>query len=86
MRCISFARTLFKFNEDQTERFNTFVEVNVKNKFMIYQNLYCSKGAWRNGQEQFMDGFIWFEFRLCNRLEVNMSSNADLDEVYQLKF
>lgn len=73
--------------EDQTERFNTFVEVNVKEQVYDLTKTSIVQGAWRNGQDLTVHGWVYgLNSGYVTDLEVNMSSNADLDEVYQLKF
>jgi carbonic anhydrase len=73
--------------EDPTERFNTFVEVNVKEQVYDLSKTSIVQGAWRNGQDLTVHGWVYgLNSGYVTDLEVNMSSNADLDEVYQLKF
>jgi carbonic anhydrase len=73
--------------EDATERFNTFVEVNVKEQVYDLSKTSIVQGAWRNGQDLTVHGWVYgLNSGYVTDLEVNMSSNADLDEVYQLKF
>lgn len=73
--------------EDQTERFNTFVEVNVKEQVYDLTKTSIVQGAWRNGQDLTVHGWVYgLNSGYVTDLEVNMSSNTDLDEVYQLKF
>ena len=73
--------------EDPTERFNTFVEVNVKEQVYDLSKTSIVQGAWRNGQDLTVHGWVYgLNSGYVTDLEVNMSSNTDLDEVYQLKF
>lgn len=73
--------------EDPTERFNTFVEVNVKEQVYDLSKTSIVQGAWRNGQDLTVHGWVYgLNSGYVTDLEVNMSSNKDLDEVYQLKF
>ena len=73
--------------EDPTERFNKFVEVNVKEQVYDLSKTSIVQGAWRNGQDLTVHGWVYgLNSGYVTDLEVNMSSNADLDEVYQLKF
>jgi carbonic anhydrase len=73
--------------EDETERFNTFVEVNVKEQVYDLSKTSIVQGAWRNGQDLTVHGWVYgLNSGYVTDLEVNMSSNTDLDEVYQLKF
>lgn len=73
--------------EDPTERFNTFVEVNVKEQVYDLSKTSIVQGAWRNGQDLTVHGWVYgLNSGYVTDLQVNMSSNTDLDEVYQLKF
>ena len=73
--------------EDPTQRFNTFVEVNVKEQVYDLSKTSIVQGAWRNGQDLTVHGWVYgLNSGYVTDLQVNMSSNADLDEVYQLKF
>jgi carbonic anhydrase len=72
-------------NED--ERFNAFVEVNVKEQVFDLAKTSIVQGAWRNGQELTLHGWVYgLNSGYVTDLNVNISSNKDLDEVYQLKF
>jgi carbonic anhydrase len=72
-------------NED--ERFNAFVEVNVKEQVFDLAKTSIIQNAWRNGQELTLHGWTYgLNSGYVTDLGVNMSSNKDLDEVYQLKF
>ncbi|MDG2431616.1 carbonate dehydratase [Flavobacterium sp.] len=73
--------------EDPTERFNSFVEINVKEQVYDLSKTSIVQGAWRNGQDLTVHGWVYgLNSGYVTDLAVNMSSNADLDEVYQLKF
>lgn len=73
--------------EDPTKRFNTFVEVNVKEQVYDLSKTSIVQGAWRNGQDLTLHGWVYgLNSGYVTDLGVNMSSNADLDEVYRLKF
>jgi len=73
--------------EDVTERFNSFVEINVKEQVYDLSKTSIVQGAWRNGQDLTVYGWVYgLNSGYVTDLDVNMSSNADLDEVYQLKF
>jgi carbonic anhydrase len=72
--------------ENETERFNSFVEVNVKEQVYNLSKTSIVQGAWRNGQELTLHGWVYgLNSGYVTDLEVNMSSNKDLDEVYRLK-
>jgi carbonic anhydrase len=72
-------------NED--ERFNAFVELNAKEQVFDLAKTSIVQGAWRNGQELTLHGWVYgLNSGFVTDLNVNLSSNKDLDEVYQLKF
>lgn len=72
-------------NED--DRFNTFVEINVKEQVFDLAKTSIVQAAWRIGQELTLHGWVYgLNSGYVTDLEVNMRSNKDLDDVYQLKF
>ena len=72
---------------DETERFNKFVELNVKEQVFDLAKTSIVQGAWRNGQEVTLHGWVYgLNSGFVTDLNVNISSNAELDDVYQLKF
>lgn len=72
---------------DDTTRFNTFVELNVKEQVFDLAKTSIVQAAWRNGQELSLHGWIYgLNSGIVNDLKVNISSEKDLDKVYQLKF
>ena len=72
-------------NED--ERFNAFVEINAKEQVFDLSKTSIVQSAWRNGQELTLHGWVYgLNSGYVTDLKVNISSNKDLDEVYQLKF
>lgn len=72
--------------EDETERFNTFVEVNVKEQVYDLSKTSIVQGAWKNGQDLMIHGWVYgLNSGYVTDLEVNISSNSELDEVYQLE-
>ena len=72
-------------NEDN--RFNAFVEINAKEQVFDLAKTSIVQGAWRNGQELTLHGWVYgLNSGYVTDLKVNISSNKDLDEVYQLKF
>jgi carbonic anhydrase len=72
---------------DDAERFNTFVELNVKEQVFDLAKTSIVQSAWKNGQELSLHGWVYgLNSGFVTDLEVNISSNKDLDEVYQLKF
>jgi carbonic anhydrase len=72
---------------DETERFNAFVELNVKEQVFDLSKTSIVQAAWKQGQDLTIHGWIYgLNSGFITDLEVNISSNKDLDEVYQLKF
>jgi carbonic anhydrase len=73
--------------EDEEERFNKFVEVNVQEQVFDLAKTSIVQGAWRNGQDLTLHGWTYgLNSGYVTDLGVNMSSNIELDEVYRLKF
>ncbi|MBC5863375.1 carbonate dehydratase [Flavobacterium turcicum] len=73
--------------EDETTRFNTFVELNVKEQVFDLAKTSIVQGAWSNGQDLTLHGWVYgLNSGFVTDLEVNISSEKDLDDVYQLKF
>ncbi|MFM7017309.1 carbonate dehydratase [Flavobacterium sp.] len=73
--------------EDEEERFNKFVEVNAQEQVFDLAKTSIVQNAWRNGQELTLHGWTYgLNSGYVTDLGVNMSSNEDLDDVYQLKF
>jgi carbonic anhydrase len=72
-------------NED--DRFNTFVEINVKEQVFDLAKTSIVQNAWKNNQELFLHGWVYgLNSGYVTDLNVNISSEKDLDDVYQLKF
>lgn len=72
---------------DEKERFDAFVELNVKEQVQDLAKTSIVQGAWRNGQELSLHGWVYgLDSGIVKDLEVNLSSNKDLDTVYQLQF
>ncbi|WP_395050898.1 carbonate dehydratase [Flavobacterium sp.] len=73
--------------EDKTDRFNAFVEVNVKEQVFDLAKTSIVQSAWKNGQDLTLHGWAYgLNSGFVTDLDVNISSDVDLDEVYQLKF
>lgn len=71
--------------QDETERFNKFVELNVKEQVTDLAKTSIVQNAWKNGQELQLHGWVYgLNSGYVTDLGVNYSSNDDLDEVYQL--
>lgn len=72
---------------DEAERFNRFVEVNVKEQVYDLAKTSIVQSAWKNGHELSLHGWVYgLNSGYVTDLEVNISSNNDLDTVYQLEF
>lgn len=70
-------------NED--ERFNTFVEINVKEQVYDLAKTSIVQGAWKNGQSLHLHGWVYgVGSGIVKDLGVNVSDNNDLDKVYRL--
>lgn len=72
---------------DENERFNQFVEINVKEQVYDLAKTSIVQSAWKNGQELSIHGWVYgLNSGFVTDLGVNFSSDKDLDGVYQLKF
>ncbi|VXB72448.1 carbonic anhydrase [Flavobacterium sp. 9AF] len=72
---------------DENERFNRFVELNVKEQVIDLAKTSIVQSAWKNGQKLHIHGWVYgLNSGYVTDLNVNFSSNKDLDEVYQLYF
>jgi carbonic anhydrase len=72
---------------DEKQRFNTFVEINVKEQVYDLAKTSIVQSAWKNGQELTLHGWVYgLNSGFITDLDVNVSSNDDLDDVYKLKF
>jgi carbonic anhydrase len=73
--------------EDETDRFNRFVEVNVVEQVCDLAKTSIVQSAWKSGQELALHGWVYgLNSGFVTDLNVNFSSNKDLDDVYQLEF
>ncbi|MGG7034061.1 MAG: carbonate dehydratase [Flavobacterium sp.] len=73
--------------EDETTRFNTFVELNVKEQVFDVAKTSIVQAAWRSGQDLTIHGWVYgLNSGYVTDLDVNLSSDINLDQVYQLKF
>jgi carbonic anhydrase len=72
---------------DQDQRFNKFVEINVREQVLDLAKTSIVQSAWKNCQELTLHGWVYgLNSGYVTDLNVNFSSNKDLDEVYQLYF
>lgn len=73
--------------QDYQERFNRFVEINVEEQVYDLAKTSIVQEAWARNQEVSIHGWVYgLNSGYVTDLEVNVTSNADLDEVYQLRF
>lgn len=71
--------------ENEDERFNKFVELNVKEQVLNLAKTSIVQNAWKNGQELFLHGWVYgLNSGYVTDLQVNFSCNSDLHGVYQL--
>ena len=72
---------------NEKERFNKFVEINVKEQVMDLAKTSIVQTAWKNGQELSLHGCVYgLNDGYVTDLGVNFNCDKDLDDVYQLKF
>jgi carbonic anhydrase len=72
---------------DENERFNKFVELNVKEQVFDLAKTSIVQSAWKNNHDLYLHGWAYgLNSGFVTDLNVNISSDKDLDEVYQLKF
>jgi len=73
--------------KDEEERFNAFVELNVKEQVFDLAKTSIVQSAWNNGQKLSLHGWAYgLNSGFVTDLNVNFSSDKDLDDEYQLKF
>jgi carbonic anhydrase len=71
--------------ENEEERFNKFVELNVKEQVLNLAKTSIVQGAWKDGQELYLHGWVYgLNSGYVTDLQVNFSKNEDLHELYQL--
>mgnify|MGYP002779908838 CR=1 FL=1 len=72
-------------NEEQ--RFNAFVELNVKEQVTDLAKTSIVQSAWRAGQDLTLHGWVYgLNSGYVTDLQINISSQADMDRVDQLQF
>ncbi len=72
---------------NETARFNAFVEVNVKEQVFDLARTSIVQSAWKNGQDITLHGWVYgLNSGIVTDLDVNLTSEKNLDDVYQLKF
>lgn len=73
--------------ENESERFDRFVELNVKEQVFDLAKTSIVQNAWNNKQELHLHGVVYgVGSGVIKDLNVNISNNSELDEVYQLSF
>ena len=72
---------------DENEKFNAFVEFNVKEQVLDLAKTSIVQAAWKNNQPLYLHGWVYgIDSGIVKDLNVNITSNEDLEEVYQLSF
>lgn len=73
--------------EDEEKRFDRFVELNVVEQVFDLAKTSIVQGAWKNDQKLHLHGWAYgVGSGIVKDLNVNVSSETQLDEVYQLNF
>jgi len=72
---------------NENDRFNAFVELNVKEQVFDLAKTSIVQAAWKRQQELTLHGWAYgLNSGYVTDLNVNLSSEKDLDKVYQLQF
>ena len=73
--------------EDEDKRFDRFVELNVVEQVFDLAKTSIVQGAWKNDQKLHLHGWAYgVGSGIVKDLNVNVSNESQLDEVYQLNF
>ncbi len=86
-------KDVYRFHEDELdaiipfrERFNRFVELNVVEQVFDLAKTSIVQGAWANGQELWIHGWVYsLHNGLVKDLELNFSDNSRLEKVHRLE-
>lgn len=71
---------------DEKQRFDRFVELNIEEQVLDLAKTSIVQGAWSKGQDLAIHGWVYgIGDGLIKDLNLNFTSNTQLDEVYQLK-
>jgi carbonic anhydrase len=82
-----FHKTELDAIEDENEKFDAFVEFNVKEQVLDLAKTSIVQAAWKNNQPLYLHGWVYgINSGIVKDLNVNITSNEDLEEVYQLSF
>lgn len=87
-------KDVYRFNkeeldaiEDEEERLDRYVELNVVEQVFDLSRTTIVQNAWNENQDLHIHGWVYGVGNgLVKDLEVNVGSNKDLDKVYQLNF
>lgn len=87
-------KDVYRFNaeeldaiSDEKQRFDRYVELNVVEQVFNLAKTSIVQNAWNNNQTLHIHGWVYgVGSGIIKDLEINISSNEDLDNVYQLKF
>ncbi|MEL1242933.1 carbonate dehydratase [Flavobacterium sp. DGU11] len=72
---------------NEQDRFNAFVELNVKEQVTDLAKTSIVQNAWRNGQQLCLHGWVYgLDTGIVKDLEVNYCDNEELAKVDRLKF
>jgi carbonic anhydrase len=72
---------------DEKQKFDTFVELNVKEQVLDLAKTSIVQAAWKNNQELQLHGWVYgVGSGIVKDLNVNITCDKDLEDVYQLKF
>lgn len=73
--------------EDEKERFDQFVEINVKEQVFDLAKTSIVQNAWNNNQDLQLHGWVYgIGTGIVKDLEVTIANDSELDSVYQLNF
>lgn len=73
--------------ENEEEKFNRLVELNVKEQVFNLAKTSIVQNAWSNGQELHLHGWVYgLNSGYVTDLNVNFSCNKDLDSMFKLNF
>ncbi|MGY8916110.1 MAG: carbonic anhydrase, partial [Flavobacteriales bacterium] len=72
---------------DEDDRFDKFVEFNVKEQVFDLAKTSIVQNAWKVGQELALHGWVYgLSTGIVNDLKVTIENDSQLDQVYQLNF
>ncbi|CAM2757444.1 carbonic anhydrase [Flavobacterium succinicans] len=73
--------------QNTDDRFNKFVELNIKEQVFDLAKTSIVQSAWKSNQALSLHGWVYgLNSGYITDLKVNINCNKDLDEVYQLNF